>query len=80
MCDCIRITYRLTGEDTPITIQIDASQSWNGENYFVWNHLGIDYFLYFNNSGGGQWEVSDVLGGNMFGGTLFISWKDSTPP
>jgi hypothetical protein len=81
MCNCIRITYKLTGEETPITIQVDAFGAlWNGENYFVWNHLGIDYFLYFNNSGGGQWEVSDVLGGNMFDGTLFISWKDSTPP
>ena len=80
MCECIRITYKLTGEETPITIQIPANSSWNGENYYTWEHLGVNYYLYFNNTGSPQWEVSNVLGGNAFGGTLYLSWKNSEPP
>jgi hypothetical protein len=80
MCNCVRITYRLTGEETPITVQVEINGLWNGENYYVWTHLGVNYYLYFNNAGSPQWEVSDVLGGNAFGGILFLGWKDSVPP
>jgi hypothetical protein len=78
MCECIRITYRLFEEETATTVQVSAVQSWNGQSYYTWNHLGTDYFLYYNESG--QWEVSNALGGTEYGGVLFVFWKESEPP
>jgi hypothetical protein len=69
----------VAGETETTTIEIQTGGTYNGFNFYQWNHLGTDYFLYYNNSGGGQWEVS--IGGLGFPAfPLATSWKDSTPP
>jgi hypothetical protein len=61
------------------TIESTSTGTYNGENFYQWNHLGVDYFLYYNSFGTGQWEVSvGGLGFPAFPVATF--WKDSTPP
>jgi hypothetical protein len=61
------------------TIESTSTGTYNGWNFYQWNHLGIDYFLYYNSTGGGQWEVS--VGGLGFPAfPLATFWKNSTPP
>ncbi len=79
MCECIRIEFAIAGEDIPTTIEIFAGGTYNGENFYQWNHLGVDYFLCFNTSGGGQWEVTiGGLGSPAF--PIATSFKDYLPP
>jgi hypothetical protein len=69
----------VSGETATTTIESLAGGIYNGENFYQWNHLGTDYFLYYNNIGGGQWEVS--IGGLGFPAfPLATFWKNSTPP
>lgn len=79
MCECIRIEFMVSGETATTTIESLAGGIYNGENFYQWNHLGTDYFLYYNNIGSGQWEVS--IGGLGFPAfPLATFWKNSTPP
>jgi len=79
MCECIRIEFMVVGETATTTIESQTGGTYNGFNFYQWNHLGVDYFLYYNNSGAGQWEVS--IGGLGFPAfPLATFWKDSTPP
>ena len=79
MCECIRIEFMVSGETATTTIESLAGGIYNGENFYQWNHLGTDYFLYYNSTGAGQWEVS--IGGLGFPAfPLATFWKDSTPP
>jgi hypothetical protein len=79
MCDCVSITFRLRDELTSTTIEINVSGTFNGENYYQWNYLGIDYFLYYNPTGGGEWEVS-VGGLGSPPNPMATAWKNSLPP
>lgn len=79
MCECIRIQFMVGDEIESTTIESTSTGTYNGENFYQWNHLGIDYFLYYNSFGTGQWEVSvGGLGFPAFPVATF--WKDSTPP
>ena len=77
-CECIRIEFALVGEKQSTTIELFIAGTYNGENYYTWNYLGVDYFLYYNNSGGGQWQVT--IGGIGDGFPIATAWKDSLPP
>lgn len=76
-CDCIIITFRIADESVPTTVTLGIAGTFNGENYYTWNHLGTDYYLYWN--GTTQWEVSrGGLGYPPF--TLATFWKTSFGP
>lgn len=77
MCDCISITFRVGFETTSTTIEINVSGTFNGENYYTWTYLGVDYYLYWNAFS--QWEVSyGGLGFPAF--PLATFWKTSFGP
>lgn len=59
MCDCVKITYS-TAEVALNTIEVNASGTFNGANYYTWTDAFDTYFLYWNL---GQWEFSYTLGG-----------------
>jgi hypothetical protein len=76
-CECIRIEFRLSDELTSTVVELDIAGTYNSENYYTWNHLGTDYYLYWN--GFTQWEVSrGGLGYPPF--TLATFWKNSFGP
>jgi hypothetical protein len=78
MCECIRIEFKVFNEDNTTTIEIQTGGTYNGQNFFQWNHLGTDYFLCYN-SIGGQWEVTiGGLGSPAF--PIATAWKNSEPP
>jgi hypothetical protein len=59
MCDCVKITYS-TGDVAINTIEVNASGTYNGANYYTWTDAFNTYFLFWNL---GQWEFSYTLGG-----------------
>jgi hypothetical protein len=78
-CECIRIEFRLRDELTSTVVELDIAGTYNSENYYTWTYLSVDYYLYYNPSGGGQWEVTyGGLGSPAF--PVATSWKDSEPP
>ena len=76
MCDCIRIEFQLSGEIGTTTIESNIVGIYNGQNYYQWNHLGQDMFLYFNLGEG--WSVSIGGLGESFPNATW--WKYSEPP
>jgi hypothetical protein len=76
MCTCVKITFIVHGESTPTTIEVNVSGIYNSQNYYAWNHAGIDYYLYY---GLGEWQVSyGGLGFPAF--PVATAWKESKPP
>jgi len=59
MCDCVKIAYS-TGDVALNTIEVNASGTYNGANYYTWTDAFNTYFLFWNF---GQWEFSYTLGG-----------------
>lgn len=64
MCDCIRITYQETGQASPTTIQIQASGTYNGANYYEWvgAHTGNTYILQWFGGVNLAWIVCQGFG------------------
>jgi len=60
-CDCVKITYS-TGDVALNTIEVNASGTFNGANYYTWTDDFSTYFLFWNL---GQWEFSYTLGGSQ---------------
>lgn len=54
MCECLKIT--LTNGATVDIINVQADSIINGENSYLFNYLGIDYRLYYDNLGF-QWNI-----------------------
>lgn len=78
-CECIRIEFLPHGELTNTIVEVTSVGTYNGYNYYHWNHSGVDYYLYYNTSGGGEWEVTiNGLGAPAF--PLVTAWKSSTSP
>ena len=77
-CECIRIEFLPHGEETNTIVQVDSVGTYNGFNYFHWNHSGVDYYLYWNLSSN-QWEVTiNGLGYPTFPLVTFV--KESPGP
>jgi hypothetical protein len=74
MCECIKLTFRVVGEQLQSTTEIFTAGTFNGENYYTWNYAGVDYFLYFDL----EWQVS--IGGLGLTFPFATSWKNSEPP
>ena len=78
-CECIRIEFRLRDELSSTIVELNIAGTYNSENYYTWTYLSVDYYLYYNPSGGGEWEVSyGGLGFPAF--PIATAWKDSEPP
>jgi hypothetical protein len=60
MCDCVKITYS-TGDVALNTIEVNASGTFNGANYYTWTDAFNTYFLFWVVS---QWRFSYTLGGS----------------
>lgn len=54
MCECLKIT--LTNGVTVDIINVQSDSIINGENSYLFNYLGIDYRLYYDNLGF-QWNI-----------------------
>jgi hypothetical protein len=77
-CECIRIEFLPHGEETNTIVQVDATGTYNGYNYYHWSHSGVDYYLYWNLPSN-QWEVTiNGLGYPTYPLVTFV--KETTGP
>jgi hypothetical protein len=46
MCDCLRITFQLKGQDNIQTIEVNANGTYNGYNTFEWTFDSVNYSMW----------------------------------
>ena len=80
-CPCISLTYEIN--NVPTTEELQSQGLYNGLSYYTFTVSGTDYFIWFNDLGGGtgQWLITEILGDvpNSISGTKQIATQPCPP-
>lgn len=71
MCDCLKITFQVVGEETIQTIEVNANGTYNGFNTFEWTFNAVTYSMWND----GSWEVTT----DGVEGTEIVTFWEASP-